>query len=84
MGAIPRDTLENELRRIAALPPFIGFSEDNRGIRGLPHRLHFRFNYPAIEKGDPQAFILLAKLRSANPESFHYWTVVQDLLGKGR
>jgi len=59
MGAIPRETLDNELRRIALLPPFIGFSEDDRGVRGLPQRLHFRFNYPAIEKGDPQTFILL-------------------------
>jgi hypothetical protein len=31
----------------------------DRGTRGLPHRLHFRFNYPAIEKGDPQPVILL-------------------------
>jgi hypothetical protein len=25
----------------------------------------------------------LAKLRNANPESFYYWTVVQDVLGTG-
>jgi hypothetical protein len=59
VGAIPQETFKSELKRIAALPPFIGFSEDDRGIRGLPHRQHFRFNYPAIEKGDPQTFILL-------------------------
>jgi hypothetical protein len=56
---ITGETLENQLKRIATLPPFIGFSEDDRGARGLPRRRHFRFNYPPIEKGDPQPYILL-------------------------
>ncbi len=25
----------------------------------------------------------LARLRNANPESFYYWTVIQDVLGTG-
>ncbi|MBN1548267.1 MAG: nucleotidyl transferase AbiEii/AbiGii toxin family protein [Syntrophaceae bacterium] len=56
---IPGEMLTGELEKISRLPPFTGFSEDERGERGLPRRRHFRFNYAPIEKGDPQPYILL-------------------------
>ncbi len=54
-----KDVVDEVLKSIAAKYPFEGYSEDERGSRGLPHRRHFRFKYPLIEKGNQQPFIIL-------------------------
>jgi hypothetical protein len=48
-AAKPRQ-LEEVLAKISQQSPFTGWSEDDRGLRGLPNRRHFKFYYPSLDK----------------------------------
>ena len=48
---MPRIEYEPVLADIGRKPPFLGYEEDDRGERNLPHRKHFKFFYnSAISK----------------------------------
>ena len=55
----PAETLEQGIVSIASLPPFNSYKEEERGVRGLPNRRHFRFFYTPILPGNPAPFVLL-------------------------
>lgn len=57
--------LDTVLARIAALPPFTGHEEQDRGQRGLPQRRHFKFHYDSPTQGRP-LHILLDVVEEAN------------------
>ena len=42
---MPRVKYEPVLDDIGGKAPFLGFEQDDRGERGLPHRMHFKFFY---------------------------------------
>jgi hypothetical protein len=39
----PAEILEQSVANVASLSPFISYKEEDRGVRGLPNRRHFRF-----------------------------------------
>lgn len=43
--------LDAVVARIAHMAPFTGFEEQDRGIRGLPRRRHFKFHYTSPTQG---------------------------------
>ncbi len=43
--ATPAEELDRILAEVAKKLPFIGYEEDDRGVRGLPNRRHFKFLY---------------------------------------
>jgi len=45
---MPRVEYELILAEIGYKPPFLGYKQDDRGERGLPHRTHFKFFYNSI------------------------------------
>ena len=55
---VPPGELDAVLGRIAGLPPFTAFEEQNRGERGLPRRRHFKFFYDSPIQGKPLHILL--------------------------
>ena len=45
---MPRAEYEPLLADIGREPPFLGYEEDDRGERGLPHRTHFKFYFNSV------------------------------------
>ena len=45
---MPRAKYEPALADIGGEAPFLGFEQDDRGERGLPHRMHFKFFYNSV------------------------------------
>lgn len=67
------DDLDAVLARVATLPPFNGFEEQNRGQRNLPRRRHFKFFYDSPTQSDRKVpnrparlFVLLDVVEEAN------------------
>ena len=58
-------TLEAAVNQIATLPPFVRHEEDERGVRGLPARRHFKFFYPSAATGN-QEYVLLDVVLEGN------------------
>ena len=62
---MPRAKYEPALADIGGKAPFLGFEQDDRGERGLPHRTHFKFFYnSAISKR--RDYVLLDILEEEN------------------
>ncbi len=62
---MPRVKYEPDLADIGGKAPFLGFEQDDRGERGLPHRTHFKFFYnSAISKR--RDYVLLDILEEKN------------------
>lgn len=57
--AAPAEELERTMAAVAAVTPFIRFEEDERGMRGLPRRRHFKFYYTPVLTGNPAPFVIL-------------------------
>lgn len=56
----PAADLDRVVAEVAQVPPFIGYEEDERGVRGLPERRHFKFFYtPLVRGGNPSPFVIL-------------------------
>lgn len=55
---IAGDALLEQLRAVGQGPPFIGFEEQDRGLRGQPQRRHFRYLYRPVTGGQPQPLLL--------------------------
>jgi len=53
------DELERVVAKIGQTEPFIDSDEDDRGVRGLPHRRHFKFFFNSPFAGRKQAYVLL-------------------------
>lgn len=66
---MPRAEYESLLAEIGRKPPFLGYEEDDRGERGLPHRTHFKFFYNSvISKGGVCGLGLRGTLRDKHAE----------------
>lgn len=62
---MPRAKYEPVMADIGGKAPFLGFEQDDRGERGLPHRTHFKFFYhSAISKR--RDYVLLDILEEKN------------------
>lgn len=46
--SMPRAEYEPDLANIGRKAPFLGYEQDDRGERGLPHRTHFKFFYASV------------------------------------
>lgn len=57
--AAPAAELEKVLAEVAVVPPFVRYEEDERGVRGLPARRHFKFFYTPLVVGNPNPFVFL-------------------------
>lgn len=53
----PAETLDQSVAYVASLPPFTSYKEEDRGVRGLPNRRHFRFFYTPVLTGNPAPFV---------------------------
>lgn len=63
--SMPRIEYELNLADIGRKSPFLGYEQDDRGERGLPHRTHFKFFYDsAISKR--RDYVLLDILEETN------------------
>jgi len=58
--------LDQILKEVAKVPPFIGFKEDERGSRGLPERRHFKFFYTPLVPGNPAPYVFLDVVEESN------------------
>lgn len=54
----PPAEVDSVLARIGRQPPFLRWAEDDRGIRDLPQRRHFKFFYRSDLSGDEQEVLL--------------------------
>jgi hypothetical protein len=63
---VPADQLDRVLQGIANKPPFLGYEEQDRGARGLPHRRHFKFFYASPTQRGQTLFILLDVVEESN------------------
>lgn len=60
----PTGELDRVLSVVSGKPPFLGYGEDKRGVRGLPHRRHFKFVFqPVISAAN---FVLLDVVEEKN------------------
>src|SRR6266516_4700519 len=55
----PAAELDQILKEVASVPPFIRYEEDERGSRGLPERRHFKFFYTPLVAGNPAPYVFL-------------------------
>lgn len=59
------DELERVVAEIGQTAPFIGKVEDDRGVRGLPHRRHFKFFFNSPFDLRANAYVLLDVVQEA-------------------
>ncbi|HCN75817.1 MAG TPA: hypothetical protein DIT13_01320 [Verrucomicrobiales bacterium] len=52
------DELLGLLKAVGQGAPFVGFEEQDRGLRGQPQRRHFRYLYQPVMGGPPQPLLL--------------------------
>jgi len=59
----PTGELDRVLSVVSGKPPFLGYDEDKRGMRGLPHRRHFKFFFHPVISAD---YVLLDVVEEKN------------------
>jgi hypothetical protein len=67
---MPRAKYESVLADIGGKAPFLGFEQDDRSERGLPHRMHFKFFYnSAISKRRDYVLLDILEEKNLYPET---------------
>jgi hypothetical protein len=65
---VPDAELDQALRSVSQLRPFLRYEEDDRGMDRLPRRRHFRFHYTSsIDPRQQAAYVLLDVVQEEAP-----------------